>query len=236
MLTKTRKHIRRLSAGSVAALIYSGTIFALLVSLHVYVWNLPTDGWSIRRGGDDQTLMYAKLEANVVGLPSDLQPGDNVIAVEGTPLVQMVIRAYKFWQYPPPIGQDGEMLRYTVLRGERQLDIDVPTQRIGAIAHIRNSLTLAVGVTNPTAALLEVIASLAFSLVSLFVFALRPNEPASRALLIIGAAFFFQHYYMVDSIPLLGYTAVAYWFLFMSTWILAILPALLYLSLALPRP
>ena len=41
---------------------------------------------------------------------------------------------------------------------------------------------------------------------------------------------------MIPSLPLLGYPATTFWFLFISTWALAILPGFLYLTLVFPSP
>ena len=51
----------------------------------VYRFTLPTDGWLSIEPEAFDTVGYI-YQANVMGAPSDLLPGDHLIAVEGIPL------------------------------------------------------------------------------------------------------------------------------------------------------
>lgn len=234
-MTNEAKGERRLNAGSWAALLYAGAMFLGLIIVQIVAWSLPTDGWSMQPGGA-MPEFYEELQANLAGFPSALQPGDRVLAIDGRSTLEQVTRALQLGRTDAAVWHDGQMLRYTIQRGDQILDVDVPIHVIGAAGHLRASSQVATGVTSPAAAVLEWVASVAFALVTVFVFAVRPRALASQALLVIGVPFFFQHYYAVTSAPLLAHPFAVWWALFFSTWILAILPGFLYLTLVFPRP
>jgi hypothetical protein len=223
---------RRFDRGSWAALLYALFIFSLVSLIHVAAWRTPSDGWMSRIELPDGV----SLQANLLGLPSDLLPGDRVLEINGRPVLEYARAAYSWRHVISPDWQDGQVLRYTIQRGVQQIVLDVPVRRFSPGEQIVASLKAAVGVDHPGAALLEVIASLAFFAVSLFVFLLRPRERSTQALLTIGAAFFYQHYYMVTSLTLLAFPFGIRFFALFEGWLWAILPALSYLMLAFPQP
>ncbi len=223
---------RRFDRGSWVALLYAFFIFSLITIFHLAVWRTPSDGWVSRielPGG-------ASLQANLLGLTSDLQPGDRVLEINGEPVLDYARAAYSWRHSTSPDWHDGQILQYKIQRGDKQIVLDVPIRRFSPGEQIVASLKAAVGVDHPGAALLEVAASLVFFVVSLFAFVLRPRERGTQALLIIGAAFFFQHYYLVTSLTLLAFPFALRFLALFEGWLWAILPALSYLMLAFPQP
>ena len=180
----------------------------------------PTDGWSIRT----ESLTIAggawRMGANLTGGPSNLQSGDNVLAVNGRPLTPDTL---------PPFPDDlraGQVLRYTVQRVDETLDVDVPLVTLTPVALLRDLVsdpqTLAVYGG------LLLLASLAFFL--------RPGMAGPRYMLL--AFSFFAGATGVGAYNLFHYTyppLLTFLIEFYNTgwaWVLA--PSLTLLALAYP--
>jgi hypothetical protein len=137
-----------------------------------YRFTLPTDGWGL----NGTAVGYSYTE-NLMGAPSGLQPGDNVLAVEGNPANTLSVSPalQEAWQ-------PGAILDYTVVRDGQELHVPVTITRwqFGKLLRAR--------VSNPYWLIRDLsgyfILSLAF-----FVFLLRPGNPAAGAFLLLIVVF-----------------------------------------------
>lgn len=121
-------------------------------------------------------------------------------------------------------------MRYTVLRGDQLLNLDVPLYRIAPWTY-QWTLFQTQGIVFA----LQLASSLFFFAIGLAVFRLRPRERAAHALLIIGTAFLFQGFPTVTSVTtaFFPYPPPSVGF---DYWSAAILPSIVYLVLAFPAP
>ena len=70
----------RLNRGSWIALGASTTLILIILLVNVYRYTLPTDGWLLN---DPLLVAYS---ANMLSLPSPLQPGDVPVSIESVPV------------------------------------------------------------------------------------------------------------------------------------------------------
>lgn len=149
-------------------------LFSLILT--VYRTTLPTDGWISHEpdGFDSFGFIYSQ---DVLGLPSDLQVGDHLIAVEGISLDTDGLNTALFALRP--LWQAGSRVHYTVIRAGEALEIEVP------LAHWQASSLW----NNPISTHLVILLSLGvFLAVGYITFLKRPENPAARALLWLGMA------------------------------------------------
>lgn len=192
-----------------------------------YRFSLPTDGWKVNEGSDLPGFSYTK---NLMGMPSGLQPGDQVIAINGVPAD---------WQTIPTnpmireAWQAGATLVYTVNRAgtEFQIPMTLTHWQLGKwLSTLPHDLDLLAGLFS----------SLVVLVLAAFVFLRRPGNPAARAFLIIMAVL------AVESIRTILPKGFETWFdpieeflNFYIYWtlLLALLPfALLQFTLTFPHP
>ena len=146
-------------------------------SLVLSRWSAPTDGWLSKSADGTGSGPYT-MQSNLSGLPSPLREGDRVIAIDGRELAENA------WPPLPPDLEVGQTLRYTVVRDDATLDLDVTL-----VSLPRLSFLTAMG-----RAATEDLAGTLIGLLSLTlaigVFALRPGSVAARYLLLMFAYFF----------------------------------------------
>src|SRR6266849_3689293 len=105
--------------GAWVTLLLAIIVFVVGVGGMLYFFTLPTDGWFAVPAPDfgDGSVIYRQ---NLLGAPSALQPGDQVIAIEGIPVTQQDLSALADrWRV-------GETFRYTIERAGAELDVNVP--------------------------------------------------------------------------------------------------------------
>jgi hypothetical protein len=97
-------------------LAFAALLFVYSIALIAYRFTLPTDGWRT----NEATEVGFNYTENLMGFPSGLQPGDNVVAVEGNPAN---------WDAISPslreAWQAGATLEYTVVRDGREMQVPV---------------------------------------------------------------------------------------------------------------
>ena len=86
----------------------SVVLLAIIGVLNVYRYGLPTDGWVYEDG--------LGFQANILGLPSEIQPGDQPIALDGVPFDTTHEIHLDNWFA-------GGSVQYTVQRAEQPLVI-----------------------------------------------------------------------------------------------------------------
>ncbi len=98
-------------------------LLTLSVAQKAYRLSLPTDGWRTSNANfESDEPLYLE---NLSGLPSPLQPGDRLTALEGESFTDLELQS--FTGRTTDIGYDaGETVRYTVLREGKKLDLQVP--------------------------------------------------------------------------------------------------------------
>jgi len=118
---------RRWNSASWAVLLIGVALLIGSIVQLSYRLTLPTDGWSWIDGAigtaSEDTITY---DANRIGRPSPLQPGDFVLAVEGYPYAELMAHAQTA---QPPLIRDwqaGVTARYLVQRGGLPVALDVP--------------------------------------------------------------------------------------------------------------
>ena len=137
-----------------------------------YRFTLPTDGWEVSEGSSPIGFTYTN---NLMGNPSRLQPGDQVIAVEGIPADWGTIHLSPMLQQS---WRAGVTLEYTVTRdgGEIHIPVTLVRWQIGKwlLATLLDPVKLA-GLSSGTILLA----------LAAFVFLRRPGNHAAGAFLII---------------------------------------------------
>jgi len=170
----------------VAALIW----ILLSVLLLAYRFTLPTDGWlAVEPDGFDSNGFIFR--QNVMGLPSDLRPGDWVTEINGIPIVSGL--------YIAPAGPETtwraeSSLAYTVQREGQTIVVQVPLGRWSV------ERVLAATVTANAASIFTWFGLLVFLSVSFYAFWRRPHLPAATALLFL-ASFLFSIFVTMNILP-----------------------------------
>jgi hypothetical protein len=154
-------------------------IVALSLAQALYYLSLPSDGWSFVRdaSGTGTRLVFA---GNLAGTPSQIAPGDELVAVEGQPIERVLARALLAQPQRPPRWAEAPAARYTILRGGRSITHDVPLVHMPRAALARNLAWYYLG--DPS--LLPAI------LVGAFVFLHSPRSRAARLLFLLCTCFF----------------------------------------------
>jgi hypothetical protein len=149
-----------------------GAVLLLLgigLAVLAYRFTLPTDGWSIENVGDADTFRY---RANLMGAPSGLQPGDEVVSVgdfRNTEVSSLSLQ--RAWQA-------GATLTYIVIRDDTQYSVPVTLTHWGFRRWLRATLVY----PSDWAGLLAGYLLLG---ISAFVFWRRPGNPAASAFLLL---------------------------------------------------
>jgi hypothetical protein len=183
---------------------------------------LPTDGWMHTSDPSD----HYRLVFSVTGEPSALREGDVIVAINGESLY------YGYRSALPDQLAVGQVLRYSVMREDKTLELDVPV-----VAHSPRTLLN----TLMRSAQYDVF-SLVYPLLTLlivgFAFVRRPGNPAARLLVLIFAYFAGGNWFgfanwdpYVYAYPTpLAVAGIIYWF----GWAWLFFPALTHLVLVFP--
>ena len=222
---------RGLRGASLAVLLFALALVATSCAQAVYRLWLPTDGWDMVEGATAEELKAGVLifTDNVLGAPSPLQPGDALLGAAGVPAARLsALRLGTF----PGSRQSGPTMRYTVLRDGGTLDLDVPLKRwtAGSVARYNAGTFGAAG---------NWLGAVAMFGIGLFVLVRRPEEPAARALVLLGAVFLATTISgVVPDGPTTRLSGIWPLTAFFSYWIFGILfgPTLFVLALTFPRP
>ena len=163
--------------GAWLTLIFVLVLLIWSLGLLVYRLTLPTDGWISTEpdGFDSYGYIY---EQDVMGVPSGLQAGDHLIAIEGISLDTLNLDGTLFELQP--VWQAGNSVQYTVIRQEDEVELQVPLVHWQWSKFVRSeafSLSNIFGYTG----------DIIFLVMGFIVFIKRPENPAARALLVLGA-------------------------------------------------
>jgi len=140
-----------------------------------YRFTLPTDGWSVyTEDVADSNWIY---DANLVGAPSELQPGDSPLIVGGVSVQGTASSAYRS---PPPGWKPGARVRMLVQRGSEQRWLEVPVVHWTGLAFWHHNLGQLDQLGDSLGALL-------FVLVGWYTFMRRPDLPSARVLFVLSA-------------------------------------------------
>jgi len=190
-----------------------------------YRFTLPTDGWQVDSEGVELGLAYTK---NVLGSPSGLQPGDQVIALEGIPAetIDPSSPLRDSWRA-------GATIDYTVLRQGEEIHIPV------TLAHWQIGKWLTTLLRDPVQ-LVGTLSRVVLLALAFFIFLRRPGDLAAGAFLIIMSILAVAS--LGDALPL-GFAAlidpVEYFGQNTVSWIFlgAVFPfALIGFALVFPHP
>ncbi|MEZ4517230.1 MAG: hypothetical protein R3C44_10455 [Chloroflexota bacterium] len=169
---------RHFDRGAWATLILPSALLIFAVVMLVYRFTLPTDGWFSEQPDDLDATGYV-YKTNIMGAPSDLQPGDYLVGVNGFPLTDSMSMLW-------PVREDwqvGNTVRYAARRGDETLEFDVPLVRWNLSSYWRGqgrSVTDIIGFAG----------LIAFLGVALLAFWRSPANPAARALWVMAAVIF----------------------------------------------
>ncbi len=154
-----------------------------------YRFTLPTDGWEVS-SGNPLGLTYLR---NILGNPSELRPGDLVIAAEGIPAVwETLSQSDDLRAALRAAWRAGATLRYTVVRDGAELQLPV------TLAHWELRPWLLFVLREPDV-LVRLLSTFALLALAAFIFLRRPGNPAAGAFLIIMSFFAFSS--ISDSLP-----------------------------------
>jgi hypothetical protein len=211
-------------------LVLLAAVLVLLLSMGqiVYRLTLPTDGWNVvPEGIEGANWMYFQ---NLVGAASDLQVGDEVLAVDGRSVSGSASNAY----IPAPDNwQIGRTVTMLILREGVEMEVAVPVVAWTGTAIWR----LNTSTPGQTGSLLG---ALLLFIICWFTFLRRSDIPSARALLMFGTA---SGATTISSIVPDGlsvqFDQPAYYLtMFFSYFIFGVLlaPSLLTFALLFPRP
>ncbi len=193
----------------------SVVLLAIIGVLNVYRYGLPTDGWVYEDG--------LGFQANILGLPSEIQPGDQPIALDGVPFDTTHEIHLDNWFA-------GGSVQYTVQRAEQPLTFSVPIA----------NWTLRALWSGTRGLLNNYLIGLFFFVIGLFVFLRKPGNSAAQVLFFLGivrlsmALIFIVPVSLADLLDPFALNAVA--LLGYYIWGLLLFPTLLLLSLVFPKP
>jgi signal transduction histidine kinase len=176
-----------------AAWMAAGLIWILLCGvLLAYRFTLPTDGWlAVEPDGFDSNGFI--LRQNVLGLPSNLQPGDWVTEIHG---VKIVNGLYIPLDRLTAKIRAGGSVEYTILREGQTMAVQVPLGR-WTVEQVLGATVFA----NP-ATLFTWFGLIVFLSVSFYAFWRRPNLPAAIALMFL-ASFLFAIFLTLNILPIM---------------------------------
>jgi hypothetical protein len=221
---------RHFDRGAWLYLILTGALLLVALGSVVYRLSLPTDGWQSREPEEIGAVGFI-YEANIMGRPSGLQPNDYLIAVEGQSLADSSTTA--LWALRDG-WQAGSTMRYTVLRGEQELVLDVPLTHWNIADYWRGAGKLAV-------TLVGYAGLIVFLAVAFLAFWRSPKNPSARALWVL-AAVIFASFLVVDILPptivdaVFPLATISLSALVGTTFSILLPPAFIRLALVFPKP
>ncbi len=162
----------KFNRGAWLTLVIAILLFVYDIASLAYRFTLPTDGWMV----NEATEVGFNYTENLMGAPSGLIPGDNVIAVEG-------IRADDWPYFPASLQQawqDGATLDYTVIRDRQEMQVPV------TLTHWQFGKWLRAKLRAPYE-LANLLAGYFLLALAVFVFLRRPGNPTAQAFLLFIA-------------------------------------------------
>lgn len=186
--SNTPVHTRKTIVWLAAALSW----ILLCVILLAYRFTLPTDGWlAVEPDGFNSHGFI--LRQNVMGLSSNLRPGDWVTEIQGVPIVNGLYIAPERLENP---WRAGGSVEYTIQREGQTISMQVPLGR-WTIEQVLGATAFANAATIFTWFGLFV-----FLFASFYAFWRRPNLPAATALMFL-ASFLFSIFLTMNILPLM---------------------------------
>ena len=166
----------RFDRGAWIILIFALGLILLSLAQIIYRYTLPTDGWAVitTDSFDAPNWIYY---INLAGAPSDLRPGDELLAVDD---LSVQGTASLGDESPPADWIAGQHVTMTVLRDGKQLSVEVPVIN-WTFSSLWRFLTSIFGAV-------PVLGAVLMALVGLFTFWRRSELSAARALLILCMA------------------------------------------------
>jgi hypothetical protein len=210
----------------VGLLVYSTVVLA-------YRLTLPTDGW-VSAEPDDFTGYGFIYYEDILDLPSGLEVDDHLIAVEGISLEY----SGALIDFPMftlrPVWQAGNTVNYTVLRQGVELELQVPLGHWGWSDLVSNKLI-------PISNIVGLISAAIFLATGFMAFLKRPDIPAARALLMLGAVWTSTFlviglYPQAISETFYPFSGISLTLLIVATFTLLIPPAFIRFGLVFPHP
>ena len=190
-------------------------LLIVVLSLNVYRFGLPTDGWVYVQDNG--------LTENILGLSSAIQPGDMPTSLDGLTFDGAIGTRPENWQA-------GHTVEYTVLQDGQSITIPVPIGKWDLAALGKNVLNN----------LRDNLTGLYYFAIGIFVFLRRPQNSAARVLLFLGTVrlsmslMFIVPQTLTDSLDPFATITVA--LLGYYIWGLLLFPTFLLLSLIFPKP
>ena len=221
---------RRYNRASAAVLVVAIGLIALSAAQALYQTTLPTDGWGYTEGETVDAFGRVIFTENLFGSPSPIQPGDQLLAVNGLPTIAPGSTLLGGVQRESDAWRVGQTVQYRVARAGRPLDLAV-TLKSWTVPTVVGYLA-----RNEPAQWLSGI--FLFGL-SMFVLLRRPDEPAARPLLLLAASTFATTISrLVPDGPATQLSAVSPLSGFFTYWIFGSIigPSLLVLGLNFPQP
>jgi len=178
-------HTRKTILWFIAAL----TWILICVILLAYRLTIPTDGWlSVEPDGfNSNGFIYRQ---NLLGLPSPLQPDDQVVKVNGIPIINGL---YISTESKNSL-QAGDSVEYSIIRGDQSLNFQVPLGN-WSVALVLSKTMLA----NPTT-MFTWVGMFVFVTISFYTYLRRPKIPAAFALMFL-ATFIFSIFLTMNILP-----------------------------------
>ncbi|MDX1435973.1 MAG: hypothetical protein R3335_04130 [Anaerolineales bacterium] len=224
---------RRFDRSSWITLGVALALAAVSALVYLAVWQLPVDGLYTDIGPWGRYTAPIYTDSPSPENNSMLQEGDVLAAIEGVPFAELEAAAARLKPIPPENWRHGERVRYTVLRGGREIDVFVTLGRQPPVLFFYSKLWVLI--ENPVL--------LSFPLVFLIgavVFFLRPRELAAQLLFLYGAAYLaddWMTWSFVSQGPADLFSVYTYWpriALGNLLWTAMILPLFLHLFLVFP--
>ena len=157
--------------GAWLVLIITLTIAIYTVAELAYRFTLPTDGWEVNEAADLPGFNYLK---DMMGSNSALQPGDQVIAIDGVPGDWQSVTTSSGLR---EIYQAGRSLDYTILRSGQEMHVTV------TLLNWQLGRWLAFTIGN-VAGLAELLSVLILVALAVFIFVRMPGNPATGPFLL----------------------------------------------------
>jgi hypothetical protein len=178
----------RFDRGARITLILTTALLVLAVGITIIRISFPTDGWLSAEPAEIVNIGFV-YESNIMGVPSGLRPGDHLVAVEGISLAERGITG--LWGLRDG-WQAGNTIRYTVVRDEQTMELDVPLTKWDVGEYARATFSIS--------DLATYMGIFAFLGISLLAFWRRPDNPAARALWVL-ATVVTALYMTIDILP-----------------------------------
>jgi len=220
-------HEQRFDRGAWLTLVIALLLLVVPLLIGMLQMTHPSDGWNASAGDPrpNGTRPY-RLHYPITDNPDALRPNDQVVAIEGQPLVPDA------WPPLPADLEPGQTLRYTIARDGQTTDVDVVLKSMNPTAFLASLQIILRG--DPILTIVSILSLL----LALAVFLLWPGNAAARYLLLLftvysGTAF------LTQAAQSLYQYHLPLWALFLSGmadagWLTVFLPALALLMLSFP--